>query len=220
MFAHGCDAFLFIEHIVPKLSVKTKDEILKEKILDGADKLFQKYGLDKTTMEEIAREAGKGKSTLYYYFKSKEEIFDAIIQREKNEFFNYVQEEVSKAPTAVEKLKVFVTIRFKRLKEITNLYNIMITEVKAALNLDTICKPNYRQQYDQKEANIVKSILQYGIVSGEFRVFSESEMDMMVFVFMSAQNGLEMDLIIYDRLDEMLTRLNFFHEIMLSGIRK
>jgi AcrR family transcriptional regulator len=200
--------------------VKTKDEILKEKILDGADKLFQKYGLDKTTMEEIAREAGKGKSTLYYYFKSKEEIFDAIIQREKNEFFNYVQEEVSKAPTAVEKLKVFVTIRFKRLKEITNLYNIMITEVKAALNLDTICKPNYRQQYDQKEANIVKSILQYGIVSGEFRVFSESEMDMMVFVFMSAQNGLEMDLIIYDRLDEMLTRLNFFHEIMLSGIRK
>ncbi|WP_158547891.1 TetR/AcrR family transcriptional regulator [Dyadobacter luteus] len=200
--------------------MKTKDEILKEKILDGADKLFQKYGLDKTTMEEIAREAGKGKSTLYYYFKSKEEIFDAIIQREKNEFFNYVQEEVSKAPTAVEKLKVFVTIRFKRLKEITNLYNIMITEVKAALNLDTICKPNYRQQYDQKEANIVKSILQYGIVSGEFRVFSESEMDMMVFVFMSAQNGLEMDLIIYDRLDEMLTRLNFFHEIMLSGIRK
>lgn len=200
--------------------MKTKDEILKEKILDGADKLFQKYGLDKTTMEEIAREAGKGKSTLYYYFKSKEEIFDAIIQREKNEFFNYVQEEVSKASTAVEKLKVFVTIRFKRLKEITNLYNIMITEVKAALNLDTICKPNYRQQYDQKEANIVKSILQYGIVSGEFRVFSESEMDMMVFVFMSAQNGLEMDLIIYDRLDEMLTRLNFFHEIMLSGIRK
>lgn len=200
--------------------MKTKDEILKEKILDGADKLFQKYGLDKTTMEEIAREAGKGKSTLYYYFKSKEEIFDAIIQREKNEFFNYVQEEVSKAPTAVEKLKVFVTVRFKRLKEITNLYNIMITEVKAALNLDTICKPNYRQQYDQKEANIVKSILQYGIVTGEFRVFTESEMDMMVFVFMSSQNGLEMDLIIYDRLDEMLTRLNFFHEIMLSGIRK
>jgi AcrR family transcriptional regulator len=200
--------------------VKTKDEILKEKILDGADKLFQKYGLDKTTMEEIAREAGKGKSTLYYYFKSKEEIFDAIIQREKNEFFSYIQEEVSKAPTAVEKLKVFVTIRFKRLKEITNLYNIMITEVRAALSFDTICKPNYRKQYDQKEADIVKSILQYGIVTGEFRVFTESEMDMMVFVFMSSQNGLEMDLIIYDRLDEMLTRLNFFHEIMLSGIRK
>jgi AcrR family transcriptional regulator len=195
--------------------VKTKDEILKEKILDGADKLFQKYGLD-----EIAREAGKGKSTLYYYFKSKEEIFDAIIQREKNEFFSYIQEEVSKAPTAVEKLKVFVTIRFKRLKEITNLYNIMITEVRAALSFDTICKPNYRKQYDQKEADIVKSILQYGIVTGEFRVFTESEMDMMVFVFMSSQNGLEMDLIIYDRLDEMLTRLNFFHEIMLSGIRK
>lgn len=49
---------------------KTKDELLKEKILTGADMLFQKYGLTKTTMEDIAREAGKGKSTLYYYFKS------------------------------------------------------------------------------------------------------------------------------------------------------
>jgi len=201
--------------------VKTKDEILREKILSGADKLFQKYGLTKTTMEDIAREAGKGKSTLYYYFKSKEEIFDAIVQLEKVKLFNHVQEEISKVPTAAEKLKTFVTIRFQRLKDISNLYNVMIDEVREVLNQqsgDFSCP--YRKQYDQKEANIVKSILQYGIVTGEFRVFSESDLDMMVFVFMSAQHGLELDLIIYDKLDELLTRLNFLHEIMLSGIKK
>ena len=55
-----------------------KDEIIKAKILEGADKLFQKYGLGKTTMEDIAKDAGKGKSTLYYYFKSKEEIKKGI----------------------------------------------------------------------------------------------------------------------------------------------
>ncbi|MCE7043220.1 TetR/AcrR family transcriptional regulator [Dyadobacter sp. CY312] len=201
--------------------MKTKDEILREKILLGADKLFQKYGLSKTTMEDIAREAGKGKSTLYYYFKSKEEIFDAIVQQEKGRLFNQIQEEISKVPTAVEKLRTFVTIRFLRLKDISNLYNVMIEEVRDVLNQqpgDFACP--YRKQYDQKEANIVKSILQYGIVTGEFRVFSESDLDMMVFVFMSAQHGLELDLIIYDKLDELLTRLNFLHEIMLSGIKK
>lgn len=172
-------------------------------------------------MEDIAREAGKGKSTLYYYFKSKEEIFDALIQHENATFFHTLQEEVSKVPTAVEKLKAFVNTRLLRLKELTNLYNIMVSEVRDVLNhrSDNFCTP-YRKQFNQKEANILKSIFQYGIVTGEFKVFTDSDLDMMCFVFMSAQNGLELDLIVYDKLDDMLARINFFHEIMIGGIRK
>lgn len=202
--------------------IQTKDEILKEKILAGADKLFRKYGLQKTTMEEIAKEAGKGKSTLYYYFKSKEEIFDAIIQDEKTKFYNEIQEAIANAPTAREKLNTFLTLRFERLKELTNLYNVMVQEAVDAFGMDgtdqlTAC---YRKECGTKETNIIKSILQYGVVTGEFRVFSESEMDMMSFIFMSAQHGLELDLVIYNRLDEMLANLQFFQEIMFSGIRK
>lgn len=202
--------------------VHTKDEVLKEKILAGADKLFQKYGLTKTTMEDIAKEAGKGKSTLYYYFKNKEEIFDAIIQIDKDKLFNDIQEAVAKAPTASEKLQVFVTKRFIRLKELTNLYNVTIQEAKEALGADesnhlTAC---YRKQCDIKDSNIVKSILQYGIVTGEFRVFSENEINMLSFLFMSAQHGLELDLVIHDKLDEMIANLQFFNEIMINGIKK
>ena len=201
--------------------IQTKDEVLKEKILAGADKLFRKYGLQKTTMEEIAKEAGKGKSTLYYYFKSKEEIFDAIIQNEKNKFYNEIQEAIASAPTAREKLNTFLTLRFERLKELTNLYNVMIQEAVDAFEMDsndlTAC---YRKQCGMKETNIIKSILQYGVVTGEFRVFTETEMDMMSFIFMSAQHGLELDLVIYNRLDEMLANLQFFQEIMFSGIKK
>lgn len=202
--------------------IHTKDEVLKEKILAGADKLFQRYGLTKTTMEDIAKEAGKGKSTLYYYFKNKEEIFDAIIQIEKDKLFNDIQDAVAKAPTAVEKLQVFITIRFVRLKELTNLYNVTIQEAKEALgagesNALSAC---YRKQCDLKDSSIVKSILQYGIVTGEFRVFSENEIDMLSFLFMSAQHGLELDLVIHDKLDEMIANLHFFTEIMINGIKR
>jgi AcrR family transcriptional regulator len=201
--------------------LKTKDELLREKILSGADRLFQKYGLSKTTMEDIAREAGKGKSTLYYYFKSKEEIFDVIIQNEKKLFFDILQESVSKAPTAKEKLHVFIITRFTRLKELTNLYNVMADEVKDALdgcvNDMTL---RYRKQYEQKEANIVKSIFQYGIVTGEFRVFSDEDLDLMAFCFMSSQHGLELDLIIHNKLDEMFSRLNFLMSLLIDGIKK
>lgn len=199
----------------------TKDEILRKKILEGADKLFQKYGFNKTTMEDIAKEAGKGKSTLYYYFKNKEEIFDEIVQQEKTLFFNIIQEEISKAPSATDKLTVFVTTRFHRIRQLTNLYQIMVEEMAEALKENrSSCTAPYRKQYDEKEANIVKSIFQYGIVTGEFKLLNESELDMMTFVFLSTQNGLEHNLIMYNRLDEMLSRLSFFLDIIFEGIKK
>jgi len=98
---------------------------------------------------------------------------------------------------------------------------VMVQEAVEAFGMDgTDLTSCYRKECGTKEINIIKSILQYGVVTGEFRVFSESEMDMMSFIFMSAQHGLELDLVIYNRLDEMLANLEFFQEIMLSGIRK
>ena len=47
----------------------------KEQILSSALSVFKKYGIEKATMDEIAKEADFGKATLYYYFSSKEEIF-------------------------------------------------------------------------------------------------------------------------------------------------
>ena len=47
----------------------------KEQILSSALSVFKKQGIEKATMDEIAKEADFGKATLYYYFSSKEEIF-------------------------------------------------------------------------------------------------------------------------------------------------
>ena len=48
-------------------------------ILETANALFLKKGVDKTTMDEIAREANYSKTTIYAYFKSKEDIFNHLI---------------------------------------------------------------------------------------------------------------------------------------------
>ncbi|TDE14471.1 TetR/AcrR family transcriptional regulator [Dyadobacter psychrotolerans] len=198
----------------------TKDEILKEKILAGANRLFQKHGLTKTTMEDIAKEAGKGKSTLYYYFKSKEEIFDDIIQNEKSKFFSILLQAVADAPTARLKLNAFALTRFERLKEWTNLYNVMVQEALESLKNGGVDCVRYRKQYDQKEADIVKGILVFGMDNGEFRTFSESEIDALTFCCISSQHGLEFDLVLYDKMEELLPKINFLMEIMINGIRK
>lgn len=51
----------------------------RRNILDAADKLFRKNGVDKTTMEQVATEAGYSKPTLYGYFKDKDEVYFALV---------------------------------------------------------------------------------------------------------------------------------------------
>ena len=53
----------------------------KNEILDTAEKLFFTKGYNKTAVNDILNEIGIAKGTFYYYFKSKEEVMDAIIMR-------------------------------------------------------------------------------------------------------------------------------------------
>lgn len=60
----------------------TKDAIeRKNEILDVAEKLFNEKGFDHTGTSDIAEKTGIAKGTLYYHFKSKEDIMDALIER-------------------------------------------------------------------------------------------------------------------------------------------
>src|SRR5215813_1503454 len=53
----------------------------RELILDATEALLARYGYRKTTMDDIAREAGIGKGTTYLHFASKEDVFLATIDR-------------------------------------------------------------------------------------------------------------------------------------------
>lgn len=57
----------------------------RNEILDAANELFMKKGYDKTSTNEILEKVGIARGTLYYHFKSKEEIMDAIIDRFNDE---------------------------------------------------------------------------------------------------------------------------------------
>src|SRR6185295_7734925 len=56
------------------------DRAKRAQIIEGARRVFLEHGFDAASMGEIAREAGVSKGTLYVYFKSKEELFEAIVE--------------------------------------------------------------------------------------------------------------------------------------------
>jgi AcrR family transcriptional regulator len=68
------------------------DPVKREQILDGAHRVFMSMGFDASSMNDITREAGVSKGTLYVYFKNKEDLFAAIIQRQKSRIIEKLKE--------------------------------------------------------------------------------------------------------------------------------
>ena len=98
----------------------------KERIIKAAEKIFAHFGIQKPTMDEIAKKAHMGKSTLYYYFKSKEEIFAEVIRKDSAVFKQELNEAIKKAATPQEKISNYVFTRMKHLKELGNYYTILL----------------------------------------------------------------------------------------------
>lgn len=84
-----------------------EDPVKREQILDGAQRVFMRLGFDASSMNDITREAGVSKGTLYVYFKNKEDLFAAIIQRKKSLVFERLRDIVAADMSVAETLFEF-----------------------------------------------------------------------------------------------------------------
>ena len=73
-----------------------EDPVKREQILDGAHTVFMAQGFDAASMNDIVREAGVSKGTLYVYFENKEQLFSALIARERDRFATFMRDAVAR----------------------------------------------------------------------------------------------------------------------------
>lgn len=74
-------------------------------LLDAASRRFVAVGIAKTTMEEIAREAGAGKATLYRYFPNKTAVVDALLERESDRFAHRLRQTIDERGGAIDRVE-------------------------------------------------------------------------------------------------------------------
>ncbi|WP_439271694.1 TetR/AcrR family transcriptional regulator [Pseudochrobactrum sp. HB0163] len=67
-----------------------QDPVKRQQILDGAQRVFLHMGFDAASMNDITREAGVSKSTIYVYFDSKDDLFEALCEQHRNILFTEI----------------------------------------------------------------------------------------------------------------------------------
>jgi AcrR family transcriptional regulator len=198
------------------MNTESKDEIIKAEVLKSAAELFQQWGLNKTTMEDIAKRAGKGKSTLYYYFKSKEEIFEAVVMKEAADISRITLEAVEKSRTAGEKLQAYAQVGFSEVKKRANLYDIVRKEIR---EMNVLLK-SIRGRIDTLDINMVQKILVFGIRNGEFMLFNEEELRLLSSMIVSSFRSIQMELLLEEKYYDQKIRIDFMTSILVKGLSK
>lgn len=186
---------------------------VKHSIIDVAREIFSKFGFRKTTMDEIAQAARKGKSSIYYYFNSKEEIFEAVVKTEANMLRNDILQEIESQEKPLDKLKAYILTRINGIKKLRNFYDAMKNDFLD--HLDFIEKA--RSEYDKIEVEIISNILKEGVEKNEFKI---DDPELASIALVTILKGLEIPIFI-DKLDYQLEdRIDDLLKIVYVGIKK
>ena len=147
------------------LSVSSKKDSVREEILTIAQDIFSRYGYKKTTLDDIAQAIRKGKSSLYYYFSSKEDLFQAVINKEADFLKSELAKVVEKNIEPEEKLRDYITTKLITYRDLGNLYNAIQNDLVAVEFLDQI-----KNSYEKEEIRMTKRILLEGARKGKFDI--------------------------------------------------
>ncbi|HLX55920.1 MAG TPA: TetR/AcrR family transcriptional regulator [Ktedonobacteraceae bacterium] len=142
-------------------------EARKHQILDAAMAVFARQGFHEARMDDIVQESGLSKGTLYWYFKSKEEIITAISQRLFATDIELVEGLLTADGTVSERLQQLIRDRIQGLQEMSGMVTILFEFYAAALHQEGVRQ--FIKAYFQNFHDLLVALIQQGIERGEFR---------------------------------------------------
>jgi AcrR family transcriptional regulator len=186
------------------------------KILDAARDIFSRFGFRKTTMDEIAKAVHMGKSSIYYYFPGKEDVFKAVVDKEALLFREELIKKISSEKTAKDKLHTYIMFRMMKLSELASFYEAIRADYLSHFSFIE----EIRSKYDKEESHLIQNILIEGKVKGEFSSVDEPELAATAITI--AMKGLEYPLLISERKDdaELMKKIEKLLDILFYGIVK
>lgn len=135
-------------------------------IIDIARQLFAKNGVDNTTMNDIAIASGKGRRTLYTYFKNKDEVYYAVIESELERLTERMDEVAEMRIRPQEKIIELIYCHLSQIKESV----IRNGNLRAEFFRNIWMVEKVRKNFDEEEIAILRRVYREGRALGEFDI--------------------------------------------------
>lgn len=147
------------------MAVVVEKQSTRDQILDATDRILERFGFRKMTMDDLAKEAGISKRTIYLYFSSKEDVGLSSIGRVIESVHENLARLVESRATAAQRVREMLIVRVMgRIQSVQNYYHSLD-------ELFEVVRPAYmarRKLYFDREVEFLSSVLLDGKFSGEF----------------------------------------------------
>ena len=183
----------------------------RERIISTAQALFGRFGLKKTTLDEIIRRASVAKGTFYKYFSNKEILFMEVVARESATMTTLIREAVRAAPTPQDKMTAYLKTRVRTVAELVNLYEVTRETVSEYWPQ---CE-GIRKSHLLEEQRIVQSVLEDGVTAGTFDIPAP---ELTASAVVIAARGLESSWMLEANLLEIEEGADILLEVLFRGI--
>lgn len=185
----------------------------KLNILNVAQGLFARFGLSKTTIDDIAKKAHMGKASIYYYFANKEAIFKEVVEKEGKILKEKLLDAVNAQPTPQKKIRSYIITRMTAIKDLSNYYSALREEYLKHFSFIE----KARQSYDAFEITMVSTILSEGQKNGLFDI---QDITLTAETIVAAMKGLEYQWSMEGSKEEIAEKVDALLKILFKGIEK
>ena len=169
----------------------------RQLLVDVARQLFAKKGLENTTMNDIAVASGKGRRTLYVYFKRKEEIYYAVIESELERLSDKLDEVAAKKIRPQDKVIELIYTHLSMIRETV----VRNGNLRAEFFRNIWMVEKVRRNFDDAEIDLFRKVYHEGKEEGEFDI---ENVDLVADITHYCIKGLEVPYI-YGRIGHGLT---------------
>ena len=138
----------------------------RQKLVDVARQLFAKNGIANTTMNDIAKSSGKGRRTLYTYFKSKDDVYYAVIESELERLSDKLDEVAAKRIRPQDKIIELIYTHLSMIKE-TVMRN---GNLRAEFFRNIWMVEKVRKNFDEDEIELFRKVYAEAKEDGEFDI--------------------------------------------------
>ncbi len=188
----------------------------RDKFIEVARQLFARKGVENTTMNDIAAASDKGRRTIYTYFKSKRDIFNAVIESETDQILSRLRHIVSMPSSPEEKILDYIDCRFEAMKEIVSRNG----SLRAGFFRDVRKVDRARKIITRKETALLRDILQEGVEKG---VFDIPNVNHFAVIVTQAIHGLDVPYIRDNLSDEGIDKTmlkSYISDFIINSIKK
>jgi len=198
------------------MKLDTDYESVKESIIAASKEVFIRHGYAKVSMDDISKASGKGRSTLYHYFKNKKEVFEAFATAEFSQLIHVAKSKIKSEYTFNENLFAYNKAKLAELKSLLQQYKNILDDIRE--QPDSMCRMN--KLMVEEESEVIKGMLLWGIGKGEVAQMSAADLDFLTNVMVIAFRSFEQEIVMYEGLAELENKLQWLVNILCKGLKK